>query len=412
MNIPAPVVESVALDKLKPWPGNPKLHAADDIRKSIETFGYADPILVQKGTYRIIAGHGRLEALQKLGITEVPVIVLDMTDDQADLYTITSNKLVEKGGWDFASMADLLLDFDARNLDVRLTGFDDAELKRIAEWTPPNDKPETDEVPAPPAEAISKPGDIWQVGNHRLMCGDSTKSGDIAALMGGEKALLCLTDPPYGVSYADKNEFLNAQDKGNRIQDKIENDHMKPEAMMDFWKSVWTAWTPVLTEDATYYISGPSGTLLLSLLLSLRDAGWVYRHMLIWAKNNHVLGRCDYHYKHEPILYGWMKTHHFYGGSSCTSLLEIDRPHKSELHPTMKPVELFERLMSNSSKSGDAVADPFSGSGTTIIAAERLGRKARAMEIEPRYVDVAVRRWQNLTGMKAKNLTRPEVEIA
>ena len=208
------------------------------------------------------------------------------------------------------------------------------------------------------------------------------------------------------MSYASKNEFLNALDKGNRVQTEIENDHKKPEEMSAFWVATFTTVREHMRPGASYYVTGPQvGDLLLLLLLALKEGGFPLRHMLVWAKNNHVLGRSDYHYKHEPILYGWVEgAHTFYGGHSETSLWPIDKPHKSDLHPTMKPVALFAKDIENSTKSGETILDPFLGSGTTLIACEQLGRTCYGMEISPQYCQVIIDRWERLTGQKAEKI--------
>ena len=230
------------------------------------------------------------------------------------------------------------------------------------------------------------------------MCGDC---GTIA--IAGCKLLV--TDPPYGVSYAKKNEFLNAIARGNRIQTPIEGDHNTAEDMSVLWRTWFGSVRRWMDPGAAYYVTGPQGgdLLLLLLLLALRDSGFPLRHMLVWAKNNHVLGRSDYHYKHEPILYGWVEgaAHHAVANRSETSLWEIDRSHKSDLHPTTKPVELYARAMRNSSNSGDLVTDPFAGSGTAFVAAEQLDRTCFGVELSPAYCDVIIERWQNLTGQSA-----------
>ena len=224
------------------------------------------------------------------------------------------------------------------------------------------------------------------------MCGDCR---DADRLFAGKRYDLLVTDPPYGVSYAAKNEFLNAIAKGNRIQEPIAGDHQTPEQMSVFWKEAFLAARAHARPGANYYVTGPQGgDLLLLLLLALRDSGFPLHHMLIWAKNNHVLGRSDYNYKHEPILYGWVEGagHKFYGGGGETSLWEVDKPLKSEFHPVMKPVELFARAIRNSSLVDEIVYDPFLGSGTTLVAAEQLGRICYGTEIAPGYMGVILER--------------------
>ncbi|MCM1556765.1 MAG: site-specific DNA-methyltransferase [Anaeroplasma bactoclasticum] len=248
--------------------------------------------------------------------------------------------------------------------------------------------------------------DESDIHSHRLMCGDSTKQENVEKLMNGEKADMVFTDPPYGVSYSGKNEFLNSIDKGNRIQKDIENDSKQPEEMFDFWSVCLKNIFDVCTDKASYYITGPQGgDLLLLLFQALKESGWALKHNLIWNKNNHVLGRCDYNYKHEPIIYGWKEngTHIFYGnGEMKTSVWDIPKPFKNDLHPTMKPIKLISECLLNSSEKGNAVIDLFGGSGSTLIACEQLNRRCYMMELDPKYVDVIIKRWEALTGKKAE----------
>jgi len=250
-------------------------------------------------------------------------------------------------------------------------------------------------------------GQLWELGAQRLFCGDCTMAEAYRRLFGNEHYALLVTDPPYGVSYADKNAFLNTVGRGNRIQEPIANDHHAPETMSQFWTTAFTCARTLAAPGASYYVTGPQGgELLLRLLLALRDSGFPLHHMLIWAKNNHVLGRCDYHYQHEPVLYGWVEGagHHFYGGHGETSLWLINKPQAAEWHPTTKPIELYARAFRNSSQAGDVVADIFAGSGTALLAAEQLERHCRAMEIEPQYVAVALERFQEATGTTPRGI--------
>jgi len=281
---------------------------------------------------------------------------------------------------------------------MELTGFDDKEMERVINSYGDHDQqdaePQIDRAAELNKKWKVKTGDLWRIGEHRLLCGDSTKRVDVQRVMGGEKAVMLFADPPYGVSYASKNEFLNAVAPANRIQKPIDGDHKTPDEMSAFWVASFSAIRPDMREGGSYYVTGPQGgDLLLLLLLALRESDFPLRHMLIWAKNNHVLGRCDYHYKHEPIIYGWVDgAHSFYGGHSEFSLWEIDKPHASELHPTTKPVEIVARGIRNSTKVGEVVADPFLGSGTTMVACQNLGRKCRGIEISPEYCAVILER--------------------
>jgi DNA modification methylase len=260
-----------------------------------------------------------------------------------------------------------------------------------------------DAVPEVPVVPTSKLGDVWLLGKHRVMCG-SADSEDVQTVMGGRKADLLLTDPPYGVSYNDKNAFLNAAGKGNHVQRDIENDHRTPEEMNEFWTTVLSNAHAACSNKASYYIFSPQGgDLMMMMMMSITRAKWQLKHMLVWVKNNHVLGRCDYHYKHEPVFFGWKEdgTHEFFGGSSCFSTLNFDKPMKNDLHPTMKPLELCAYLIKNSTREGGLVLDLFLGSGSTLIASEQTGRACCGTELDPAYVDVIVRRWQDFTKQAA-----------
>lgn len=320
----------------------------------------------------------------------------NLTADEQREFIIKDN--ASFGSWDMDALAN---EWDSQDLDD--WGLD--------VWQEDNDKNE--EVKEDEAlniedmkETRVKKGDIWLLGEHRLMCGDSTSKEDVSLLMGGEKADMCFTDPPYGVSYAEKNTFLNAAGTGHRLTRSIENDDKEPTEMYDIWRSAFLNIYEATKEKMSYYITAPQGgDLLLLLLQAVRDSGFSLKHQLIWNKNNHVLGRCDYNYKHEPIIYGWKikGTHHFYGKSGfTTSVWDIPKPNKSELHPTMKPITLVAACIKDASKEGDSVIDLFGGSGTTLITAEQLGRKCYTMELDPFYCEVIIARWEELTGKKAE----------
>ena len=398
-------VEYVPVNSLVPFAGNPRRISPSGLAKlqrSVESFGFVNPILAQRGTNMIIAGHQRLKAAQAAGLSEVPVVWLDMDDVTAKAYNIADNRLQDEAEWDFTPLADLLTELDTGAFDLTLTGFDDDELERMMNYAPGD--VQEDEVPEPPAESVTKPGDIWQLGKHRVMCGDSTKAEDVQRLMAGEQASLVITDPPYGVSYADKNAFLNACDEGNRIQTEMENDHAGKEATQKMWREAFANMGASMRPGAVVYCFMPQGgdQMMMMMMMMMMGAGIEPRHELIWVKNNHVLGRVDYAYKHEPIMYAWKPGGHKFYGDFQTSLLEFARPSKSDLHPTMKPIPLIARLMENSSLRDETVYDPFLGSGTTLIAAEQLRRTCYGMEIDPRYCDVIVKRWEQLTGKKAE----------
>ena len=234
---------------------------------------------------------------------------------------------------------------------------------------------------------------------HRLICGDCTDSKVVSAVAFGDRIDLWVSDPPYGVSYADKNKYLNAVAKGNRIQTPIANDHLTLDEATDLWRKAFGIVFEFAKPGCVYYVHAPQGGDLMMMMMTLRECGWLLKPQIIWVKNNHVLGRSDYQLKHEPILYGWKEGSHYWNGSrSEMSVWQVDKPQNSDFHPTTKPVELAEKAIQNSSKPGELVFDGFLGSGTTLIACERLGRRCRAVEIEPGYCAVAIQRWVDMTG--------------
>jgi DNA modification methylase len=413
-------IEYVSIAEIKRWPGNPKFHAADDLDASIHRFGFVQPILVDETTGKLVAGHGRVEALErqkkagedlpvgvrvKNGDWLVPVIrgVAFASEREAEAYLLADNRLVELGGWDDDALRVMLSRVMSSEINLDGVGWSKSDLDSLfATAELPHDLADFDVEPPVPAAPISKGGDLWLLGEHRLLCGSCE---NVSKLMGDARADLLVTDPPYGVNYASKNAFLNVMDKGNRVQKPIAHDHHPPAEMGILWKTWFSAVRSVLRGGAAYYVTGPQvGELLLLLLQALRDSGFPIRHMLVWAKNQLVLGRCDYHYQHEPIIYGWLDGagHRLVEDRGETSLWQIPKPRVSDLHPTMKPVELYARAMRNSSVQGEIVLDPFVGSGTCLVAAEKMGRRCFAAEIEPHYVDVAIERWAQMSGGKAR----------
>ena len=392
----------VKIGKLNQHPLNPNQGDVGAIVESLETHGYFRPVLVQKSTMNIIAGNHTVQACKIDGLTEIDVIIHDITDDQALRIMLADNETANKAQNDPAILTDLLESLIHSEFGLTGTGFTGEDLDDlIAEFKPEPmaEIKEPGEI-EPPLDPVTKPGDVWLLGPHRLICGDSSNLEVIEKALGGAKANLLLTDPPYGVSYADKNQFLNTYDKGNKNQTPIENDHLTTEEMKMLWDNAWEAVRPNMKPGACYYVTGPQGGDLLLLLQSLSQADFPLRHMLIWRKNNFVLGRSDYNYQHEPIIYGWVKgSHKFYGESNASSVWNIDKPHSSKLHPTMKPVELWSMAIKNSTEAGQMVLDPFAGSGTTIIAAQQLHRKAACVELDPAYCDVICNRFQGITGI-------------
>lgn len=371
------------------------------LKNSILKYGFRFPFFVwisPDGAKWINDGHQREKVLAEL---------------EADSYAIPPLPYVLVEAKDKKEAAELLLQANSRygeynpdttffaDFDINLSFLNDIEIPELDILLKPS-APEIveDEPSEPPMEPLTKRGEIWLCGRHRVMCGDATSKEDVEMLMGSKKIDMLLTDPPYGVSYADKNAFLNAISRGNHIQVPIEGDHNTVAEMKTLWTTALKNAYDIAKDGAVYYVCGPQGgELMMMMMISLVESGWGLRHMLIWVKNNHVLGRSDYHYKHEPLLYGWREgaAHAFYGGTGSVSVFEVDKPHKSDLHPVMKPIELLVMPIRNSSKAGDIILDPFGGSGSTLIACEQTNRICYMMEIAPHYVDVILDRYANFT---------------
>ena len=380
------------IEELNPYENNAKLHPKeqiDQIVRSMEEFGNNDPIAIDENNV-IIEGHGRLLALKQMGEKEVPVIRLKhLTDEQKRAYILAHNQLTLNTGFDEDILAAELESIVG--IDMADFGFDLDVMDVVEELTDVEEDSDFDVTP--PKEPKSKPGDLYQLGNHRLLCGDSTSLDDVAKLMGGEQADMLLTDPPYNVAYEGATE-----DKLT-----IQNDDMEDEDFRQFLRDVYASADSAMKPGASFYIwhADSEGY---NFRGAAHDVGWTIRQCLIWNKNTLVLGRQDYHWKHEPCLYGWKDgaSHNWYGNRKQTTVMDFDKPTRNGEHPTMKPVPLFAYQMEMSSKKGDNVLDLFGGSGTTMIAAEQLGRNAYLMELDPRYVDVIVNRWEELTGHKAQ----------
>ena len=378
-------VQDIKITLIKPYKKNAKKHTETQIAnvaESIRQFGWAQPIVVDKD-YTIIIGHCRYSAAERLGLETVPVVVAsDLTAEQVRKLRNLDNKLNESE-WDFDLLKDDILDLDFSDFDIDWGIEDNDVITGIEE----DEAPEVDKVNPP----ITQPGDIWQLGKHRLMCGDSTDAGTVALLMDGKKADLFLTDPPYNVAYEGKTKDALT----------IENDKMGSDKFREFLTSAFTAAVSVLKEGAGFYIWF-AAIEHCNFETALNESGLEVRQELIWKKNSMVLGRQDYQWKHEPCLYGWKDgaSHNWYSDRCQTTILEFDKPARNGEHPTMKPVELFAYQIQNSTKKGDIVLDLFGGSGTTIIACEQTGRIGYSMELDPRYCDVIIKRYENLTGNK------------
>ena len=394
-------IELLLVSSLIPYARNSRTHSDEQVTQiaaSIREFGFTNPVLIDaNGT--IIAGHGRVLAAKKLGLIEVPCLRLGhLTPSQIRAYVIADNKIALNAGWDDEMLRAELLTLQEEGFNTDLTGFSDDELNALLTVETVEGETDPDEVPEPPVEPITKLGDIWILGNHRLMCGDSTSIDSVNRLMGGEHANLLLTDPPYNVAYEGKTEDALT----------IQNDSMGNESFAQFLRDAYSTADTVMKEGAVFYIwHAPSEVYNFSK--AVFEVGWKLRQCLIWNKNALILGRQDYHWKHEPCLYGWKEGAAHYWGSdrTQTTVLDFNKPRRNGEHPTMKPVELFEYQIKNSSKPLDVVLDLFGGSGTTAIACEKTGRKARLMELDPKYCDVIVKRWEDFTGKKAR-LEKPE----
>ena len=389
-------IEQVTIEKLIPYAKNSRTHSdaqVAQIAASIKEFGFVNPVLIDEQD-GIIAGHGRVMAARKLGIEEVPCIRLaHLTENQKRAYVIADNKLALNAGWDEEMLKLEIKDLEASDFDISLLGFDAEELENIL------DEPETtegltedDEVPEPPVEPITVLGDVWVLGKHRLMCGDSTSMDDLSKLTDGQLVDMWLTDPPYNVAYEGKTKDALT----------IKNDEMGDDQFRQFLRDAYTAADTVMKPGAVFYIwhADSEGY---NFRGAAHDAGWKVRQCLIWKKSSMVMGRQDYHWKHEPCLYGWKEGagHLWAADRKQTTILEFEKPSRNGEHPTMKPVALFEYQLLNNTKGGDQVLDSFGGSGTTLIAAEKNGRIARLMELDPKYCDVIVKRWQEFTGKEA-----------
>lgn len=383
---------------LVPYARNSRTHSdvqVAQIAASIREFGWTNPVLID-GADGIIAGHGRLLAARKLGLTEVPCIVLDhLSETQKRALIIADNKLALNAGWDSEMLGLELQELAAEDFDMGLVGFTDDELAALlVEKTEGLTDP--DETPEPPADPVSVLGDVWVLGKHRIVCGDSTDADAVAKCLNGVTPHLMVTDPPYGVEYdadwRNKAKRPDGSAYGAAALGKVENDERAD------WGEAWA----LFPGDVAYVWH--AGNMAHTVAESLVANGLNIRAQIIWNKSNMVISRGDYHPKHEPCWYAVRKgkVGHYVGGRKQTTVWDIDKPQKSETgHSTQKPVECMKRPIENNSSAGQAVYEPFSGSGTTIIAGEMTGRSIHAIELNPAYVDVAVIRWQEFTGEKA-----------
>jgi len=422
-------IEHRPIEALIPYARNSRTHSDSQVAQiaaSLDEFGMVGAIVVRDGV--IAKGHGTLAAVRKLyaagkrlypppgraqcaePFPDGTVPVLDAsgwTDAQFRAFVIADNKLAELAGWDSELLALELGELQADGFDLSLTGFDELELGDMFPTEPKAGLTEDDETPEPPADPVSQAGDIWRLGNHRVMCGDSVSIDDVARLMDGYKADLIVTDPPYNVAYQG----------GTSDKLTIQNDSMSGEAFYRFLLDAYTAMFSVAKDGAGLYVFHADSEGM-NFRKAMTDAGFKLAQCCIWVKQSLVMGRQDYHWQHEPVLYGWKPTgpHRWYSDRKQTTVWNFDRPSRNDVHPTMKPVALIEYPITNSSRGGDVVLDLFGGSGSTLIACEKTGRHSRLMELDPRYCDVIVKRWQDFTGQQAhlgeSDMTFADIEAA
>lgn len=427
-------VEYIPVGQLKPYEKNARKHAEYDvgqIAESIKRYGFNDPVGIWGKDNIIVEGHGRLLAAKKLGLKEVPCIRLDdLTDKQRREYAILHNKTAELSSWDFDLLAEDIGELDFSGFDIDWGIPADEEETEIVE----DKAPEVDEEHEP----ITKLGDIWQLGRHKLICGDSTDKATVERLMDGKKADMVLTDPPYNVAIVGGNHALSPEEREKKGGKKILNDKMDSEDFNKFLTSAFERMNESLKEGAAFYVWFASREHI-NFETALNKVGFIVRQELIWAKNAMIFGRQDYQWKHEPCLYGWKDgaAHYFiddrtqttvfedtkpdfkkmekeellklleeiYSDKISTTVIHEDKPAVSDLHPTMKPIKLLARQIKNSSKQTETVLDLFGGSGSTLIACEQLDRTCYMMELDPKYCDVIIKRWENLTGQKAVKIS-------
>ncbi|EMW6332173.1 ParB N-terminal domain-containing protein [Enterococcus faecalis] len=388
-------------EDLIPYEKNPRHNegAITAVAKSIEKFGFKVPIVVDASNV-IVNGHTRLKAAKYLGLKEVPTIIADdLTPEQIKAFRLADNKVGEIATWDeellnaeLDELADLDLDFDMTEFGFDLPDIEGEEVEVI----------EDEFEEELPAEPISKLGDIYQLGRHRLMCGDSTNSLEVEKLMGNKKADLLITDPPYNVAYEGKGKEALT----------IKNDSKETNEFHSFLYEAFSAAINNMKLGSSFYVWYASSEVV-NFHTALEEAGFLVKQELIWNKNSMVLSRQDYHWKHEPCLYGWASggSHSWYSDRKQTTILNFDRPTVNKEHHTMKPVALFDYQIKNSSKQGDCILDLFGGSGTTLIACEQNEREAYLMELDPRYVDVIIARWEAFTGEVAVKISGNDTAV-
>lgn len=390
-------IQKIKIESLKPAEYNPRkdLKPEDEeyqkIKKSITEFGYVAPVIVNSNM-TVIGGHQRLKVLKELGYTEVECVVVDLDQEKEKALNIALNKI--SGDWDNDKLEELLAELKQTDIDMDITGFSFDEVDEILKdiTGSKEDDFDLDQALDEIEEPISKRGDVWILGKNRLMCGDSTQKEDVMHLMNSQEADMLLTDPPYNVDYEGKtSEAL-----------KIENDNMSETEFYNFLLDSFKNMFDSIKYGGSAYVFH-ADTEGLNFRNAFKSCGFKLAQCLVWVKNTFVMGRQDYQWRHEPILYGWKPGagHYFVDNRKQSTVLEFDKPSRNAEHPTMKPVDLLVYLIKNSSKENDLILDLFGGSGSTLIAAEQTQRRCYTMELDPKYCDVIIKRWEKLTGEKA-----------
>lgn len=432
-------IEKISVGELKAASYNPRkdLKPGDaeyeKLKRSIEEFGYVEPVIWNKRTGTVVGGHQRLKVMKDLGYEEVDCVVVDLDEQKEKALNIALNKI--SGEWDEGLLASLLKDLDNNGYDITFTGFDLAEAQELfgsgSFENVHEDEFDAESAAAEIVEPKTRRGDLWLIGKHRLLCGDCTLDNDVAKLMDGREADVMVTDPPYNVDYG--SAIIGKNKSKTRAESSIANDNMSDDDFHQFLLAFYKAAYGVMKKGAPLYVFHSTKETV-NFTRAMEEAGFKYAQTLVWLKNHFTLGRQDYQWIHEPILYGWKEGagHYFIGDRNLptvfeefkenpnklnkaelvelltkildipTTVIKDNKPSRSEDHPTMKPITLCAKLIYNSSHEGDTVFEPFGGSGSTLIAAEQLNRRCCAIELEPKYCDVIVRRYKELC---------PEIEV-
>jgi DNA modification methylase len=410
-------IKTIPIEQINPAVYNPRLDLKpgdqeyEKIKRSIKEFDLVEPLVWNEINGTLIGGHQRLKVLKEMGVSEIQVSVVKIEDLQKEkALNIALNKV--QGDWDYPKLKELLVDLDDGLFDISLTGFDENELKKLIDFDGLKGNTEDDDAPPLPDKGsiITQTGDLWAMGDHRLLCGDALKIQDVDRLMSKKQADMVFSDPPYNVAYEDDSAERTIEEsrrlhKSTQRLGGIKNDKMTDGQFKSFLLAAFASYRTSIKGGGSLYICHPS-----SYQREFQDAiesnGFKVRCQIIWAKNTFAWGHGRYKFQHEPIFYAYIdgQTDPWYGDRSQSTLWQENKPSANKLHPTMKPVELILRALRNSSKAGDIVVDLFGGSGSTLIACEKIGRSAYLMEIDPAYCDVTVKRWENFTGKKAEKI--------